>query len=105
MKNFDPMNSDDEIDFEKQLREVELRLPPAEWKSLLLPKLPPPWFPKPFAIGLSLCWATIGGLLLTTPKSESSGPANYLPLAPPLMNSPHMEEFLLGYHQNDPSDL
>lgn len=79
MKNFDPMNNGHDDSFEKQLRSMELRRPPAEWKSLLLPKLPPPLFPKPFLLGLTACWAVIGGFILATPSKEDSGPPILLP--------------------------
>lgn len=94
MKSFDPMNSGDEYEFEQQLRQLELRRPPAGWKVLLLPKPPVPWFPKPFAIGLTACWAVTGTLFLTTPKNEVLSPPLRMPSAPP-----SSEPFLLGYNQ------
>jgi hypothetical protein len=83
MKTFDPMNSgDDDSDFEQQLLGMELRRPPAEWKSLLLPMLVPPWFPKPLLIGLATCWTGIAGFVLTTPRDESPEVPVFVP-APP----------------------
>ena len=95
MKNFDPMNSGDDVDFERQLRAMELRLPPAEWKTLLLPPPPTPWFPKPFVTALAICWAVTGVLILITPQGESLGPPLILPPPPP-----PSEEFLLTYNQS-----
>jgi hypothetical protein len=94
MKSFDPMNSGDDIrEFESQLRRLELRRPPAEWKSLLLPKPPVPWFPKPFIIGLTTCWAATAGLLLTIPPNEILSPPLILPSSPPSET-----EYLLGFN-------
>lgn len=94
MKSFDPMHSGDDIsEFEAQLRGLELRRPPAEWKSLLLPKPVAPWFPKPFVIGLAICWAATTGLLLTIPPNEILSPPLSLPLGPPPAT-----EILLGFN-------
>ena len=99
MKSFDPMNSGDEIDFEAQLRGLELRRPPAEWKSLLLPKLPVPWLPKPFLAGLAICWAATAGLLLTIPPNEILSPPLSMPSSPPSET-----EFLLGFNSPENPD-
>ena len=93
------MNSGDEIDFEAQLRGLELRRPPAEWKSLLLPKPVSPWFPKPFIIGLTICWAVATGLLLTIPPNEILSPPLSLPLGPPPDT-----EILLGFNSPENPD-
>ncbi len=100
MKSFDPMNSGDDIsEFEAQLRGLELRRPPAEWKSLLLPKPPVPWFPKPFVIGLAICWAATVGLFLTIPPNEILSPPLNLPLSLPPGN-----ENLLGFNSLENPD-
>ena len=100
MKSFDPMNSGDDIsEFEAQLRGLELRRPPAEWKSLLLPKPPVPWFPKPFIIGLTICWAATAGLLLTVPPNEILSPPLNQPFSPPSET-----EFLLGFNSPENFD-
>lgn len=100
MKSFDPMNSGDDIsEFEAQLRGLELRRPPAGWKSLLLPKPVSPWFPKPFIIGLTICWAATAGLLLTIPPNEILSPPLNLPLSPPSET-----EFLLGFNSPENPD-
>ena len=93
MTSFDPMNSGNDIDFEAQLRGLEPRRPPAEWKFLLLPKPVIPWLPKPLLIGLSVCWTATVGLLLTQPENEFLGPPLNLPLSP----SPETE-ILLGFN-------
>lgn len=88
------MHSGDDIsEFEAQLRGLELRRPPTEWKSLLLPKPVSPWFPKPFIIGLTICWAATAGFLLTTPEDEILSPPLSLPFTPPTGN-----EILLGFN-------
>jgi hypothetical protein len=96
MKSFHPMNPGDDTDFETQLRQLELRRPPAEWKSLLLPKPVAPWFPKPFLIGLTTIWAATAGFLLTTPENEDLGPPLNLPAGPLPGN-----EFLLGFNSTE----
>lgn len=98
MKNFDPMNSGDDSEFERQLRGIEPRRPPAEWKALLLPNPAVPWFPKPLAISLGICWAAAAGLLLTTPEDEKLVPPLIMPFDPP-----RGDFFLLG--QNFPDDF
>lgn len=100
MKSFDPMNSGDDIsEFEAQLRGLELRRPPAEWKSLLLTKLPVQWFPKPFLIGLAAVWAAAAGLHLAIPPNEILSPPLNLPVSPPSET-----EFLLGFHSPENPD-
>jgi hypothetical protein len=98
MKSFDSMKPGDDTDFETQLRQLELRRPPAEWKSLLLPKPVVPWFPKPLVIALTTCWATTAGFLLTTPENEILSPPLNLPAGP----RPG-DEILLGF--NPPEDF
>jgi hypothetical protein len=94
MKSFDPMHSGDDIsEFEAQLRGLELRRPPAEWKALFLPKPVSPWFPKPFIIGLTICWTVTAGLLLTIPPNEILSPPLNLPLG-----RPPETEILLGFN-------
>ncbi len=103
MKTFDPMNSgDDDNDFEQQLIGMELRRPPAEWKSLLLPKPVPPWIPKPLLIGLATCWAVTAGCIVTTPEDKLRDqplllPPGQLPLGP-FGN----DAFLLGFKESNP---
>ncbi len=99
MKSFDPMHSGDDIDFEAQLRAMELRRPPAEWKTLFLPKPPVAWFPTPFIIGLTTCWAATAGLLLTIPPNEILSPPLNLPSSPPFET-----EFLLGLNSPENSN-
>jgi hypothetical protein len=100
MKSFDPMNSGDDIsEFEAQLRGLELRRPPAEWKSLLLPKPPVPWLPKPLFVGLATCWAATAGLFLTLPPNEILSPPLNLPSSPPSET-----EFLLGFNSPETPD-
>lgn len=96
MKSFDPMKPGDDIDFEAQLRQLELRRPPAEWKSLLLPIPVAPWFPKPFLIGLTTCWAATAGFILTKPENEILSPPIHLPFVPPPGN-----DFLLGFNSTE----
>ena len=87
------MNSgDDPIDFERQLRGMELRRPPAEWKALLLPKPVPPLLPKPVWFGLAACWVASAVLRLATPESEDLGP----PILPP-DGSPAAWDNVLAY--------
>lgn len=97
MKSFDSMKPGDDTDFETQLRQLELRRPPAEWKSLLLPKPVVPWFPKPFVIGLTTCWAAALGFILTTPEDEDLGPPIILPMEQALP-----EGWMLGFNKSDP---
>lgn len=78
--------------FERQLRELELRRPPAAWKALLLPPPVVPWLPTPLLIGLTVCWAATAGFFLTTPRNEGGSP----PLLPPAAPPP-AADFLLGY--------
>lgn len=85
---------DDNHDFERELLEMELRRPPAEWKALVLPTPVMPWFSKPFLIFHGCAWAVIGGLILTTPKNEIPGPPLILPPPPPLPPD------LLGFNSN-----
>lgn len=74
------MNSGDEpIDFERQLRGMELRRPPAEWKALLLPKPVPPLFPKPVWFGLAACWVVSAGFWFSMPPKEDLGPSIFPP--------------------------
>ncbi len=88
------MHSGDDInEFEAQLRGLELRRPPAGWKSVLLPKPVSPWFPKPFIIALTTCWAATAGLLLTIPPNEVLSPPLNLPSSPP-----SEIEFLIGFN-------
>jgi len=84
MKTFDPMNSgDDNSDFERQLRGMELRRPPAGWKALLLPEPKSVvWFPKPFLIGLAACWAVTAGFLVTKPEDALRSQPLLLPVYP-----------------------
>lgn len=75
------MNSDD--DFERQLLDLELRRPPAEWKSLLLPKPVPPLLPKPLLL-LCAAWVVASiGFRFATPESKIPGPA----VVPPSVES------------------
>ena len=99
MKSFDPMNSGDESDFERQLRGMELRRPPEEWKKLLLPKPVPPLFPKPLLIGLGACWAVTAGLYLTQPEDELKDQPLILPPGRIAPGQPGGEDFLLGFHE------
>ncbi len=89
-------------DLEAELRALQMRRPPAEWKAILLapasPPPPVPWLPKPLTIFLTGCWLTAGGLWLATPDIPDSG-APKMVLPPPS----DTEEFLLGY--NPPGDL
>lgn len=88
------MNSgDDPIDFERQLRGMELRCPPAEWKALLLPKPVPPWFPKPLIVALAVSWTVTAGFILATPEDEMRGMPLLLPEDPVSMP-------LLGYQDS-----
>ena len=91
------MNSgDDNNDFERELLAMELRRPPAEWKALMLPVPVVPWFPKPFLIGLGICWSAVAGLLLTTPEPEI--------FSPPLISPPVIyENDLLGFNSTTDS--
>ena len=82
--------------FERQLREMELRRPPAAWKALLLPPAVVPWLPTPLLIGLAFCWAATAGFFLTTPGNEGGSPP-LLPAATPPANA----DFLLGYAPPD----
>jgi hypothetical protein len=88
MKSFDPMNSGDDSDFERQLLGLELRRPPAEWKAVLLPKSVPPLFPKPFLLGLGGCWVASAVIFFSTPETKLPGPPVLLPPreAPELMD-------------------
>lgn len=98
MKSFDPMNPGDDSDFERQLLQLELRRPPAEWKALLLPEPVVPWFPKPLVTGLAACWAVIGGLAITTPED----PLKDQPLLLPPGGAPFGDAFLLGSIDSEP---
>jgi hypothetical protein len=83
MKSFDPMNDGDDGDFEQQLLGLELRRPPAEWKSLLLPKPVPPLLPKPLLVFCAACVATSIGFRLATPETRIPGPTFLPPAAEP----------------------
>lgn len=103
MKSFDPMNSgDDPIDFERQLRGMELRRPPAEWKALLLPKPLPPLLPKPLWFGLAACWALSAGFILSEPEDELRDQPLLLPPGPLPLGPPGDESFLLGFQDSNP---
>ncbi|WP_367873976.1 hypothetical protein [Luteolibacter sp. Populi] len=86
------MNPDpgQDSEFENQLRGMALRQPPAEWKSLLLPKPVPPLFPKVMLLGLAACWACGFGVFLATPEGEDLGP----PLLPPPAEPAFMDNAL-----------
>lgn len=80
------MNSDsgdDPIDFERHLRGMELRRPPAEWKALLLPRPVPPLFPKPLLFGLAACWIASAGFWFSMPPEEDFGPSIFPPAKGP----------------------
>lgn len=97
------MNSGDPIDFERQLRGMELRRPPAEWKALLLPKPVPPLLPKPLLFGLAACWVLTGGLIVSTPED----PLKDQPLLLPPSGNPFVgsdEGFLLGFNATQPQN-
>ncbi len=89
------MTPGEDSDFERQLLQMELRRPPAEWKALLLP--PPPLFPKPLLTGLALCWSASLGFMLAMPEEEDLGP----PVMPPPMNLPMNGEPLFALHSNE----
>ncbi len=91
--NFDHLNSDDDTQFERQLLEMELRPPPAEWRALLLPKPIPPWFPGALVKPLAACWILIGILYLATPETENPDPPTSIMI--PQSIPP---EILLGYN-------
>lgn len=74
---------DIDLDFERQLRQIELRRPPAEWKALLLPVTAPVWFSKPLLAGLVVCWGATAALILTTPEEGPPQPPVTLPVEPP----------------------
>ncbi len=88
------MTPGEDNDFERQLLQMELRRPPSEWKALLLPV--PPLFPKPFLIGLAVCWTASLIFLLAMPEEEDLGP----PVMPPPMGFPMNEEGLFVLHLN-----
>ena len=82
------MNSgEDNGEFENLLRGMPLRQPPADWKPLLLPKLPVPvpLLSKPLLLGLAACWIASLGFYLTTPEDEELGPPVLPPAAPGVM--------------------
>ncbi len=89
------MTPGEDSDFERQLLQVELRRPPAEWKALLLPV--PALFPKPLLIGLALCWSVSLGFMLAMPEEEDLGP----PVMPPPMDFPMNDEPLFALHSNE----
>jgi hypothetical protein len=99
MKSFDPMNSGDDSDFEGQLRGMELRRPPEEWKALLLPKPVPPLFPKPLLVGLAICWAATAALYLTKPEDELKDQPLILPPGQMPLGQPGGESSLLGFNE------
>ena len=80
------MNSGDDSEFERQLLQLELRRPPAEWKALLLPKPVPPLFPKPLLIGLATCWSIAAGFILATPEDGMRGKRLLIPEDPSLVS-------------------
>ncbi|WP_193213532.1 hypothetical protein [Luteolibacter marinus] len=92
------MNPGDDSEFERQLLQMELRRPPAEWKALLLPEPLVPWFPKPLLAGLAACWAVIGGLALTTPDDLLPDQ----PLMLPPGGAPFGDTLMLGTIEPDP---
>ena len=97
MKNFDPMNFNQDPYLEQELRKLELRQLPKDWKARILPTLPPPWFPKPVMIFLALSCTASVILMMTTPKTEPS------PLSPSIHRDRNFQvEFLLGSVQSDP---
>jgi hypothetical protein len=99
MKSFDPMNSGDDSDFVGQLRGIELRRPPEEWKGILLPKPVPPLFPKPLLIGLGVCWAATAGLYLTQPEDELKDQPLILPPGQMAPGQPGGDSSLLGFNE------
>ena len=102
MKSFDPMNPGDDIDFERQLRGMELRRPPAGWKALLLPKPVPPLFPKPLLFGLAACWIASAGFILSEPVDELRDQPLLLPPGPLRLGPQGDESLLLGFQDSNP---
>lgn len=98
MKSFDPMNGGDDNEFERQLLEMELRRPPAHWKAMLLRPPVTPWFPKPFVIGIAVCWTVTAAFILATPPAEKPGPS-----VVPSFEPQEMPRDLLGYHTTERS--
>lgn len=84
-------------DFENQLRAMELRRPPAEWRALLVPR--PVWLPMPLAIGLASCWVATAGFMLATPRDEAPD-FPPLPEGAPGWSPRGIEDgFLLGFYE------
>ena len=94
MKSFDPMNDSNDSEIEKQLLEMELRLPPAGFKSMILQPRPIPWFPKAFVIGVTVCWAASLVFILITPIVKVSG----APALRPAFDAPPPPKDLLGFN-------